>query len=127
MLLRKALPRPEDLRKGPRTATKPENELERTLAERFARVLGLESVGRDDNFFELGGHSLLVVQLHRDLVADVAPKLSLTDLYRFPTVAGLAGFVGGAESGNDAEAGSTRGAARGAARRELLRRRRNAS
>lgn len=129
---RGALPRPEDLRRAPSgEAAAPRSELETTLAQRFATTLGLETVGRDDNFFELGGHSLLVVQLHRDLVGELAPNLSLTDLYRFPTVAGLAAFVG-AESSSDPSSstvsdGSTRGAARGAARRALMRRRRNAS
>jgi natural product biosynthesis luciferase-like monooxygenase protein len=127
---RNALPRPEELlaRTRPEPVA-PEGDVERRLAETFARTLGLESVGRDDNFFELGGHSLLVVQLHRELVSDLAPTLSLTDLYRFPTVAGLAGLVGGEASGGPRALadGSTRGAARGAARRELMRRRRNAS
>jgi len=129
---RNALPRPEDLRRKP-TAERaaPRSDMETALAQRFAATLGLETVGRDDNFFELGGHSLLVVQLHRELAADLAPRLSLTDLYRFPTVAGLAAFVAG-DAANDTDAagvtdGSTRGAARGAARRALMRRRRNAS
>jgi natural product biosynthesis luciferase-like monooxygenase protein len=126
---RKALPRPEELRaREERPSAPPQSELEHALAEVFARLLGLESVGREDNFFELGGHSLLVVQMHRELVSGLAPTLSLTDLYRFPTVARLSAFLGG-ESGTAADAGSSRGAARGAARRELLaaRRRRTAS
>ena len=126
---RKALPRPEELRAREQTpSAPPAGDLELALAEAFARLLGIESIGREDNFFELGGHSLLVVQLHRELVGNLAPTLSLTDLYRFPSVARLAAFLGGALA-NDTDARSTRGAARGAARRELLaaRQRRTAS
>ena len=41
------------------------------------------------NFFDLGGHSLLVVRLHRDLGEMLDQDVSLTDLYRFPTVRSL--------------------------------------
>ena len=69
--------------------------LERTIAESFKRTLGIGRVGLHDNFFTLGGHSLLAVQMHRELKAGVAPDLTITDLFRFPTVAGLAAHIGG--------------------------------
>ncbi|HEX2842511.1 MupA/Atu3671 family FMN-dependent luciferase-like monooxygenase [Hyphomicrobium sp.] len=71
----------------------PEGDLQLRIADAFKRILRIETVGVNDNFFTLGGHSLLAVQVHRDLKANVAPDISITDIYRFPTVAGLAGHL----------------------------------
>jgi acyl carrier protein len=119
---RKALPAAETLRakvggQGPA----PEGDLERTIAEIWKRVLGVAVVGREENFFDLGGHSLLVVQAHRALREKLDRPLSLTDLYRFPTVGGLAGYLGG--TGGDE--GAKKAKDRAAKRRELMRRRRH--
>ncbi len=57
----------------------------------WSRVLGLDDIGHRDNFFDLGGHSLLAVQVHRDIRAALgAEKLSITDIFRFPTLEALA-------------------------------------
>jgi len=77
----------------------PESDLERQIADIFKSILGVERVGLNDNFFNLGGHSLLAVQVHRNLKAGVAPAISITDLYRFPTVAGLVGHLRNADGG----------------------------
>jgi acyl-coenzyme A synthetase/AMP-(fatty) acid ligase/acyl carrier protein len=120
---RKALPEPEKLL--PRTAvayTAPENELELAVARVWQQVLKLDSVGTQDNFFDLGGHSLLVVQVHRQLRDQVEKPLSLTDLYRFPTIRSLVAHL----TSEDAAAASAEAAAdRGERRRAALSRRRN--
>jgi hypothetical protein len=92
---RKALPRPEEASRAKPTVEyiAPTNDLQVRLSDAFKRLLGVERVGAFDNFFTLGGHSLLAVQLHRDLKANVAPELTITDIYRFPTVAGLASHI----------------------------------
>ena len=113
---RGALPRPEELESREVVSAPPEDGLEQQLAELWTRILGLESVGREDNFFELGGHSLLVVKLHRDLAAALERPVSLTDLYRFPTIRGLAEFLSGDGDGEAVE----RSARRGQSRRSAL-------
>ena len=87
------------------------------IADAFKRVLGCERVGMNDNFFNLGGHSLLAVQLHRDLKSSLASELTITDIYRFPTVAGLLSRVSDRGAAN-AKLGQV--ADRAAARRNAL-------
>jgi len=41
----------------------PRDEVERTLADIWRELLGVEEVGIQDDFFELGGHSLIAVRL----------------------------------------------------------------
>ncbi len=82
------------------------------IAAIWGRILGVANVRAQDNFFALGGHSLLAVQAHRDIRAETgATKLSITDIFRFPTLSGLAthleGLTGGGplvEDKPDAEA-----------------------
>lgn len=92
---RKALPRPEEASQATAAIayTAPANDLQARLSDAFKNLLGVARVGVFDNFFALGGHSLLAVQLHRELKANVAPELTITDIYRFPTVSGLATHI----------------------------------
>ena len=51
----------------------------------------MPKIGAKDNFFALGGHSLLAVQAHREIRDQLgAAKLSITDIFRFPTLSALA-------------------------------------
>lgn len=60
----------------------------------WTEVLGVASIAAEDNFFELGGHSLLAVQTHRALRDRLdVPKLSITDVFQFPTLEALADRV----------------------------------
>lgn len=64
------------------------------IAELWQRILGVQSVAPSDNFFDLGGHSLLAVQAHREIRDQLGFKgVSITDIFRFPTLAGLAGRI----------------------------------
>ncbi len=98
----------------------PAEGVQRAIAETFRRALNLEKVGLFDNFFALGGHSLLAVQVHRELKASVAPKLTITDLFRFPSVAALASHV---EGGGKVDDRLSRVAERAAMRRSAFDRR----
>ena len=57
---RKALPAPVFAAKAFRA---PQTPTEKTIAEVFAEVLGLERVGLDDDFFALGGDSLIAIRV----------------------------------------------------------------
>ncbi|HEX8770501.1 MAG TPA: condensation domain-containing protein, partial [Acidimicrobiales bacterium] len=70
-----------------RTAT------EKSMAEIWARVLGLEEVGTDDDFFDLGGHSLLATQDIAQVREEFGTETPLRAIFEAPTVAGLAALV----------------------------------
>nr|WSZ99930.1 non-ribosomal peptide synthetase [Streptomyces sp. NBC_00857] len=84
--------------------------LERAVAEAWREVLDVGAVGLDDNFFDLGGTSLRVAAVHERLTRTLAPALRMTDLYRAPTVRGLARLIGSGRQ--DSAAGVARGARR---------------
>ncbi len=71
----------------------PSDELQQTIVNIWQDTLKLDKVGVKDNFFDLGGHSLLIVRVHQLLKAQVDKPISLTDLYRFPTIASLTEFL----------------------------------
>jgi amino acid adenylation domain-containing protein len=79
----------------------PRSPLEAQIAQVWKNGLQLEKPGIDDNFFDLGGHSLLLVQIHAELREKLKPALRIVDLFRFPTIRGLAEFLAG--TGNAAE------------------------
>ena len=95
--------------------------IEQQLAALWQDVLKVPQVGLEDNFFDLGGHSLLVVQTHRKIKDDLHLELSITDMFRFPTVRSLASFL---EGGDTASPGVEEGVSRAAGRRAALQRRR---
>ena len=115
---RKLLPAPSSLQASVRREyVAPAGGLEEKIAAVWREVLHLESVGVGDNFFDLGGHSLLVVQVHRALRDQLDQPLSLTDLYRFPTIGSLAAFL---SSGGEAAKTVQDSHARGQKRRDSL-------
>ncbi|MGH3846043.1 MAG: amino acid adenylation domain-containing protein, partial [Pseudonocardiaceae bacterium] len=67
----------------------PRGFLERTLAQIWAEVLGVEQVGATDDFFALGGDSILSIQVVSRARA-AGWHLTPRDVFRQPTVAGLA-------------------------------------
>jgi hypothetical protein len=90
---RKALPAPGG-RAAEAAFVAPASDVESQIAAIWARVLGVAKVGSKDNFFALGGHSLLAVQVHREIRSTLgAAKLSITDIFRFPTLQALAAHL----------------------------------
>jgi len=93
----------------------PASETEKIIAELWKQTLKLETVGVDENFFDLGGHSLLVVQLHSKLKQKIPSPISLTDLYQYPTIRSLSGYLSSG-AGKALEKSVSRGAKRRALR-----------
>ena len=119
---RKALPAPNEIGEVSQAAfVAPESDLEAQIATVWREVLYLEQVGVNDNFFDLGGHSLLVVQAHRKLAGVLEVSITLTDLYRFPTIAGLSEHLSKGDGSAEVAAASQE---RGDKRRQALGRRR---
>jgi hypothetical protein len=121
---RKALPAPSAV-EAPvaAAAVPPQNELEKQIVAIWMEILKVPAVGVEDNFFDLGGHSLLAVQVHSRVRALGVRDVSITDLFRFPTVRSLSGFLG---EPAQADVAAKKGTDRAEARRQALLRRQQA-
>jgi NAD(P)-dependent dehydrogenase (short-subunit alcohol dehydrogenase family)/acyl carrier protein len=87
-----------------------ENEIERTIADIWQNLLGVDQIGATDDFFELGGHSLLATQVLSRLQLAFGLELSLRLLFEARTVRELAQRIhqvraerAGAQDGEDPE------------------------
>ncbi len=77
----------------------PATELERTLAKMWSEVLGIKRIGVNDDFFEVGGDSLLGTELFLRVYQAMQVRLSLTQFFEIPTLAGQARAVGRSQRG----------------------------
>ena len=79
----------------PATTTISAPGLEAAVARAWARVLQGPPSGPDENFFDAGGHSLMLVRLKEHIRQETGREISLLDLFRHPTIARQASFLGG--------------------------------
>lgn len=93
---RQALPAPE-LQCGDAASkgVAPRNELEKAITAIWCDVLGYPQVGVNTNFFDVGGHSLLLIQVQAKVQSLADKPVAMLDLFRFPTVEGLAKLLSG--------------------------------
>lgn len=93
---RKALPAP-DIASASKNSNyvAPQNEIEKTLADIWKEVIGVDEIGVHDNFFEIGGHSLLLVQVHSRMKEVFKRDFPLLEMFTYPTISALAAFVTG--------------------------------
>ncbi|MBL0126794.1 MAG: amino acid adenylation domain-containing protein [Flavobacteriales bacterium] len=92
---RKALPAPDVKRPELDVAfAVPRSAVQKTLANVWADLLGIDRVGINDNFFDLGGNSLLSIQCVAQLEGH-GLKLPIVKLYQHPTIAACAAFLEG--------------------------------
>ena len=90
---RKALPAPDFQQALSATYVAPQTELEQTIARVWQQVLHREKVGIYDNFFDLGGHSLLITQVYSQLQQLLPKKVSIVELFQYPTINSLANYL----------------------------------
>lgn len=64
------------------------------IARLMAEIIGLDEVEADANFFEIGGNSFLALTLLARIEARTGVLLSLLDMIRSPTAAGVSAQLG---------------------------------
>ena len=89
---RRALPDPAEHKHRGRVEEYkvPANDFERIIAGIWQNLLGVEKVGTRDNIFDLGASSLMTVEANNLLQDQLARKIPLVSMFRFPTIEKLA-------------------------------------
>ncbi|MFK7829714.1 MAG: MupA/Atu3671 family FMN-dependent luciferase-like monooxygenase [Congregibacter sp.] len=78
----------------------PKSGIEQRIAEVWCALLSRDDVGSRDNFFDLGGSSLTLLEAHRQLSDILPPGCEVIELFRHPTIAGLARYAAGGPQNN---------------------------
>ena len=68
----------------------PRNDVEKTLAEIWQTLIGVDRIGIHDSFFDLGGHSLLATGLITRVRDAFETDLTVPGFFEKPTIADLA-------------------------------------
>lgn len=71
----------------------PRSRVEKILAEIWAEILNLETVGIHDNFFDLGGHSVLAVRLAAEVEKRFRKSISAATPFMAPTISHMARVI----------------------------------
>jgi acyl carrier protein len=91
---RKRLPKVQRVKSGDvESAGVPRTEIESFIAEVVQEHLKVVNIGVEDNFFELGVHSVLLLSIHARLAARFNERITVIDLFTYPTVASLAKYL----------------------------------
>lgn len=69
------------------------NEIEKNLCAIWQDVLKIEAISVHDNFFEIGGTSILLVQMQAQVDKVYQGKISVVDLFEYPTIAEIAALI----------------------------------
>lgn len=86
---RKALPAPE-FGRADRARKAPRNAVEKTIADVWSALLGIDEIDIEDDFFALGGNSLIAARAVARISSALGIDLKLSALFEAPTVAELA-------------------------------------
>ncbi|MBK2238166.1 non-ribosomal peptide synthetase, partial [Francisella philomiragia] len=95
---RRALPDPEFVNED--SYVVPTTELEITLCDIFAEVLGLEKVGVTDDFFRIGGNSILAIKLASKVTKVLDINISVADIFIYKNVSKLSSYISNNEIDN---------------------------
>jgi len=67
--------------------------LERTIARIWQEVLKVDTVDVNSTFLDLGGSSLLLARVYARLKEELTRELSMTEMFRYPTIESLASHL----------------------------------
>ncbi len=123
---RNALPAPDRSRvEDAERARRRRRATSRSRSPRSGRTSSsLDAVGVETNLFDLGANSLMMVRASSRLGEALGRKVSLVEMFGYPTVRSLAAHLGG--DGDGDEAALSQSQDRAEARREAMRRRQGA-
>jgi acyl transferase domain-containing protein len=71
------------------SADPPQTDVEKTVAEIWSAVVGIEPIGVHETFFDLGGHSLMAMQIVTRIRATYQINFTLRDFFDSPTIAAM--------------------------------------
>lgn len=80
----------------------PTNDLEKELVEIWGNIFNSDNIGIDTNFFDMGGNSLNIVKLYNEITKRYSVELTITLMYKYPTVRTLAEYINNMLSGKTA-------------------------
>lgn len=124
---RLALPEARNLETSEVRSVLPESDLEAMIADIWKELLAVEVVSTRDNLFEIGASSLLTVEANSRLSEKLGRKVPLVQMFRYPTIAKLAAYLGGDQQTTGAqEVRSSAISARDERRKSAAERRRRA-
>src|SRR5690606_26582467 len=69
------------------------NEYEMIFSNIWKDVLGHSQFGIYENFFDIGGNSLLVAAVYGRIPENIKKKISMTSLFKYPTIEQLASSI----------------------------------
>jgi natural product biosynthesis luciferase-like monooxygenase protein len=118
---RARLPAPGAQREKATRYVAPRGGVERAVAAVFEDLLGASGVGIDDNFFDIGANSLMMVKASVRLREALGRKVSLVQLFQFPSVRSLSAALG---AEGPANAGAKQAPERAQVRKDAMQRRR---
>jgi len=90
---RRALPAANQLPPTAGQLVEPRDEYETKLRNIWEELLGVHPIGVTDNYFDLGGHSLLIARLGHRIEQEFGKHLSMAEVFRTPTIEGMAGLL----------------------------------
>ncbi|WP_179415850.1 non-ribosomal peptide synthetase [Mucilaginibacter sp. E4BP6] len=64
----------------------PANTMEEKLLSIWFKVLGVSEISVEESFFEAGGNSISILKIHKEIVNEFGPCLSVIDLFKFNSI-----------------------------------------
>ncbi|MCU0287775.1 MAG: SDR family oxidoreductase, partial [Acidobacteria bacterium] len=71
----------------------PQTDMEKTIADTWKKVLGLEDVGLHDNLFEIGGNSFDIIKIINELSELLQENIPIVKAFEYPTIKDLADYL----------------------------------